>query len=175
MSEYANRDNRGRMVSLVFAMQGAGLVVGPLLAIVLLATGMSHDLVWRILLGFGAVPALSVFWLRRQIKETPRFVLSQMEAAEADQRARQEGKATGMRGLVADARLLRWLIGASLAWFLFYFVYYGNTISSPLIVTLVAPHASLVTRRPTRSPSSQWRRCPPTSWPPGRSTVSGAG
>lgn len=144
MSEYANRNNRGRMVSLVFAMQGAGLVVGPALAILLLATGISHDLVWRLLLAFGAIPALAVFWLRRQIKETPRFALAQMEATEADQRAAREGKSTGIRGVLADGRFLRWLIGASLAWFLFDFVYYGNTISSPLIVKLVAPHASLM-------------------------------
>jgi MFS family permease len=132
------------MVSLVFAMQGLGLVVVPLLALLLLATGMSHDLVWRLLLGFGAIPALAVFWLRRQIKETPRFVLAQMEADELDEKARREGRPTGLRGLVADRRLLRWLIGASLAWFLFDIVYYGNTISSPIIVKLVAPHASLM-------------------------------
>jgi MFS family permease len=39
--------------------------------------------------------------------------------------------------------MLRWLIGASLSWLLFDFVYYGNTISSPMITKLVSPHASL--------------------------------
>jgi MFS transporter, PHS family, inorganic phosphate transporter len=38
----------------------------------------------------------------------------------------------------------RWLIGASLAWLLFAFVYYGNTISRKVIVGLVAPRASLL-------------------------------
>jgi len=143
MSEYAAKANRGKMVSLVFAMQGAGLVVGPLAAIALLSTGMSHDTVWRVLLGLGAVPALSVFWLRRRIKETPRFLLAQMEAKEAEQQARETGRLTGLRGAFADRRLVRWLIGASLAWLFFDFVYYGNTIASPLIVKLVAPNASL--------------------------------
>src|ERR1700735_5104456 len=100
MSEYANKNNRGRMVSLVFAMQGLGLIVGPLLAIILLATGMSENLVWRLLLAFGAVPALSVFYLRRQLNETPRFQLAQAEAKEADERAKAEGKATGLRGVL---------------------------------------------------------------------------
>jgi MFS transporter, PHS family, inorganic phosphate transporter len=144
MSEYASKQNRGRMVSLVFSMQGLGLVFGPLLAIALLATGMSENLVWRLLLGFGAIPALAVFWLRRQINETPRFRLAQIEAEKADEKAQRQGKATGIRGVLADRRLLRWLIGASLAWLLFDFVYYGNTISSPKIVSLVAPHASLM-------------------------------
>ncbi len=146
MSEYANKSNRGRMVSLVFSMQGFGLIVGPALAIALLATGMSEDLVWRLLLGFGAIPALAVFWMRRKLNETPRFQLAQQEAEEADRKAHEEGKATGMRGILADRRLLRWLIGASIAWLLFDFVYYGNTISSPIIVSLVAPKASLITQ-----------------------------
>ncbi len=51
-----------------------------------------------------------------------------------------------MRGVVANRRILRWLIGASVAWFLFDFVYYGNTIASPLIVSKVAPHAGLITQ-----------------------------
>jgi PHS family inorganic phosphate transporter-like MFS transporter len=138
--------NRGRMVSLVFAMQGLGLIVGPLLAIILLSTGMSENLVWRLLLAFGAIPALSVFYLRRQLNETPRFQLAQIEGKEADEKAKREGKATGMRGVLADRRLLRWLIGASVAWFLFDLVYYGNTISTPIIVKLVAPHATLITQ-----------------------------
>ena len=144
MSEYAARRNRGRMVALVFSMQAAGLIAGPLIAIGLLSTGINQDYAWRIMLAIGAIPALAVFWLRRQIKETPRFLLAEMEAREAGQKAARERKATGLRGMLADRRLLRWLIGASLAWLLFDFVYYGNTIASPLIIGLVAPHASLI-------------------------------
>src|ERR1700685_2138017 len=74
MSEYAGKAHRGMMVTLVFAMQAAGLILGPLFASALLATNMSHDLIWRILLGFGALPALAVYWQRRHLKETPRFL-----------------------------------------------------------------------------------------------------
>jgi MFS family permease len=56
MSEFAGKKNRGMMVSLVFAMQAAGLVVGPLLAAALLASGLSHDLVWRLLLASTRMP-----------------------------------------------------------------------------------------------------------------------
>src|SRR6201996_9249400 len=73
MSEYAGSKTRGRMVGLVFAMQAAGLIFGPLFAVLLLSVGIKDDTVWRILLGFGAVPGLAVFYLRRQIRETPRF------------------------------------------------------------------------------------------------------
>jgi MFS transporter, PHS family, inorganic phosphate transporter len=105
MSEYASKANRGRMVSLVFAMQGAGLIVGPLLAIAFLSTGMSHGMVWRLFLGFGAIPALSVFYLRRQLNETSRFQLAQLEDKDTDKKAKEEGKSTGMRGVLADRRL----------------------------------------------------------------------
>ncbi len=76
MSEYANRRDRGKLITMVFSMQGVGLILGPLVAIVLLASGMNHDLVWRIMLALGAVPALATFYLRRQIAETPRFALA---------------------------------------------------------------------------------------------------
>jgi MFS family permease len=144
MSEYASRRNRGRMVALVFSMQGAGLVVGPLVAIGLLSAGISHDYAWRIMLALGAIPALSVFWLRRHIAETPRFRLAQIEARETRQRAGQAGTPTGIRAVLTNRTMLRWLIGCSAAWLLFDFVYYGNTISSPVIVKLVDPHATLI-------------------------------
>src|ERR1700722_13289819 len=84
MSEYSGKQTRGKMVGLVFAMQGAGLLVGPLLASGLLASGLSDSLVWRILLGFGAIPGLAVFYLRRQIQETPRFAAAGGAADEAE-------------------------------------------------------------------------------------------
>ena len=76
MSEYSSKSTRGKMVGLVFSMQAAGLVVGPLLASILLASGLSDNLVWRLLLGFGAIPGLAVYYLRRQIHETPRFAMA---------------------------------------------------------------------------------------------------
>jgi MFS family permease len=147
MSECASRHDRGRMVSLVFSMQGAGLVIGPLVAIGLLKAGLRQDLAWRVMLALGAVPALAVFWLRRRLRETPRFLLAQAETAGTGQppgRSAGANQPAGIRGVLAEPRLLRWLIGASLAWLLFDFAYYGNTISSPMIVKLVSPHASLV-------------------------------
>jgi MFS transporter, PHS family, inorganic phosphate transporter len=77
MSEYANRRDRGKLITLVFSTQALGLIIGPLLAFIFLKSGMSLELVWRLLLGLGAIPALATFWLRRRIAETPRFALAQ--------------------------------------------------------------------------------------------------
>src|SRR6266536_5543231 len=76
MSEYANRKDRGKLITLVFSMQGLGLILGPLVAILLLVSGLNHDLIWRIMLALGAVPALATFYLIRHIAETPRFALA---------------------------------------------------------------------------------------------------
>lgn len=76
ISEYAGKASRGLLVTLVFTMQAAGLIVGPLLAATLLVTPLSHSLIWRLLLAFGCVPALAVFYLRRQMAETPRYLLA---------------------------------------------------------------------------------------------------
>ena len=165
MSEYSARRTRGRMVGLVFAMQGVGLVVGPLLAAVLLASGLSHDVVWRVLLAVGAVPGLAVFYLRRQIHETPRFAMAGGAVEEAraaiaqatgrpaptavrptgESRARHPQRVFDGFFLLAHSRLLLlWLVGTAVTWFLLDFAYYGNTISSPVILGLVNPHGSLL-------------------------------
>src|SRR5947199_1407248 len=76
MSEYSNRRDRGKLITLVFSTQALGLIVGPLIAIILLSSGVNQDLTWRLMLAFGAVPALATFYLRRQIAESPRFALA---------------------------------------------------------------------------------------------------
>jgi MFS family permease len=62
MSEYAARRHRGRMVALVFSMQGAGLVAGPLVAIGLLSMGISQDLTWRIMPAPARPPVSAACW-----------------------------------------------------------------------------------------------------------------
>ena len=42
MSEYSNRHDRGRLVGLVFSMQALGLIVGPLVALLLLSSGIGQ-------------------------------------------------------------------------------------------------------------------------------------
>ncbi len=169
MSEYANRRDRGKLITFVFSMQGVGLICGPLVAILLLVSGLNHDLVWRIMLGLGAVPALATFYLRRQIAETPRFALTMQGDLEGASRTidmvtkqNGNGKSNGSAQKVATksktnggkksslkllftSRYLRWLIGAAGAWFLLDIAYYGTTISSPLVLKSLNPHSNLVT------------------------------
>lgn len=145
MSEYAGKAHRGMLVTLVFAMQAAGLIVGPLLASALLATSLSHDVIWRILIGFGALPALAVYAARRKLKETPRFLkaagqeedsLGRLKKAKYYDPAHHSVSFwDGFHRFVDDKRLMARLFGASAAWFLMDFAYYGNTVSSPLVLS----------------------------------------
>ena len=76
MSEYLNRKDRGRLVGLVFSMQALGLIVSPLVALLLLSSGIADSLTWRILLGLGAIPAaaVAVVYLRSRMPESPRYL-----------------------------------------------------------------------------------------------------
>ena len=168
MSEYANRRDRGKLITMVFSMQGIGLILGPLVAIVLLVLGINHDLTWRIMLGLGAVPALATFYLRRQIAETPRFAIAMQGNIEAAHRTvqkvtkqqiqqaavaqslpekqqQQPAKQKSWLYLLFTRRYLLWLIGTAGTWFLLDIAYYGTTISSPLVLKSLNPHSNLVT------------------------------
>jgi MFS family permease len=165
MSEYAGKKDRGMLICMVFAMQAAGLVVGPALAVILLMSGLSKDLVWRLLLAFGAIPALTVFQMRRRMAETPRYLLANGQheafnaashsvlgslataAKTASLAAAPQAKPSFMSGfttLVQNRTLLTRLLGASLAWFVMDFAYYGNSVSTPAVLAAVSPAASLV-------------------------------
>jgi len=141
MSEYSGHRNRGRMVGLVFSAQAVGLIVGPLVALALLGGGAGPAATWRILLGLGAVPAAAAVWLRRKMPEPPRF---QARATGAPDRVPGQDT-TGLRGLLRSRRLLVILAGTAGCWFLLDYAYYGNTISTPQIISLISPHASQTT------------------------------
>jgi len=161
MSEYSNRDDRGRLVGLVFSMQALGLIVGPLVGLVLLSSGISHDLTWRLMLGLGAVPAAAVVFLRTKMPESPRFqarVRGKADRAGRELALFSDGIVTGssisedtvrrigLGRFLTDRRSLVLLLGTAGTWFLFDYAYYGNTLSLPAILKEVAPHASLVAK-----------------------------
>ncbi|KAM3372932.1 hypothetical protein ACQJBY_019716 [Aegilops geniculata] len=91
MSEYANKRTRGAFVAAVFAMQGFGNLTGGIVAIIVSAafkerfdapayrddragsTVPQADYAWRIVLMFGAVPALLTYYWRMKMPETARY------------------------------------------------------------------------------------------------------
>ncbi len=178
-SEYANRKSRGRLVGSVFAMQGLGLLAGPAIASIFLGAGVPDTIAWRLMLGLGAIPAASVIYLRRKIRETPRYTLSvrgdvattaktvawvtgQQPAVGTNGAGPVTGgtatRARGPVGSLGNANangngrrvkltskpfLLR-LIGTAGSWFLLDIAFYGNSVSSPLILKLLQPKGTLL-------------------------------
>jgi MFS transporter, PHS family, inorganic phosphate transporter len=160
MSEYANRKDRGKLVGMVFGTQALGLIVGPLIALALIGGGASDDVVWRILLGLGALPAAAVLYLRTKMPESPRYRAQvQGRTAEAASQLADftSGQVTGggsgapsqnlgLRAFLTNRRYLIMLAGTAGTWFLLDYAYYGNTISTPQILGLISPHASTTTK-----------------------------
>ena len=108
---------RGAMMAAVFSMQGAGQFAAALVALVTTvafkdsflhtksswsscndACQLAGDRAWRIIVGFGAVPAIFALYYRITIPETPRYtfdVARDIEKAQADIKAYVNNQAEG--------------------------------------------------------------------------------
>ncbi|GAB2217727.1 hypothetical protein Droror1_Dr00000935 [Drosera rotundifolia] len=91
MSEYANKKTRGAFIAAVFAMQGFGNLTGGIFSLILASAFKAKfpapsyaedaaaslvpqaDYVWRIILMFGAIPALLTYYWRMKMPETARY------------------------------------------------------------------------------------------------------
>ena len=144
MAEHSNRDNRGRKIGIGFGvMWPAGALVAALFSLVLLKLGVDADLRWRLVLAFGAVPALSVLYLRRRMPETARF-LSRLEGdsdAAADVVTQIAGQPPAHRPAQDRrswqsvlAQHARPIFGAALLWMLFDIVVYSGILFGPSLI-----------------------------------------
>ncbi|AUW92551.1 MFS transporter [Sulfobacillus thermotolerans] len=159
MSEFANTKDRGKLVSLVFSMQALGLITGPIVALTLLSSGINPDIAWRLMLGLGAIPATAVILLRRRMPESPRY-LAQVRGADKQAALglknfagtevgivdeKEPTRRLSLKEMLSQGRYWRLLLGTAGSWALFDYAYYGNSISLPLVIKSVAPHATDVT------------------------------
>ncbi|MBX8631163.1 MAG: MFS transporter [Thermoplasmata archaeon] len=150
MSEYSNVRSRGKLIGTVFAMQGFGLIAGIILGIGLLAAiPTSLNLVWRLLLLAGAIPAISVYYFRRRMPETPRFtylvkrdseaaskVISELTGKQPARETTGVSQAKGKEGsyFTLLSAYLPLVFGTALSWFLFDISFYGTSIYTPTLL-----------------------------------------
>ncbi len=133
--------------------------MGPLVALVILGLGVNGDIAWRIMLGLGAIPAIAVIYLRRKMPESPRYMARvqgrDKAAAHAlsaytrdqlhvDEEATEPRVRLSFRQFISNPRYLLLLLGTAGSWFMLDYTFYGNSISSPLILKALAPHATLI-------------------------------
>ncbi|KAF7866783.1 hypothetical protein EAF04_005625 [Stromatinia cepivora] len=184
-SEFATTKWRGAMMGAVFAMQGIGQFVAGLVMLIVVVgfkeslltaksaavcqgvCGLAVDKMWRVLIGFGAVPACVALYYRLTIPETPRYtfdVARDVEQAQLDVEAYIAGKSEGhpdeiarARGLQAGKQQMRipkaswpdfityyskWkngkiLLGTAGSWFLLDVAWYGLSLNNPVILTAI--------------------------------------
>lgn len=183
-SEFATTKWRGAMMGAVFSMQGFGQLAAAIVTIIVTTgfkgslesasssttcTGvcmLAVDKMWRIVIGFGAVPGCIALYYRLTIPETPRYtfdVEQDIEKADADVSAYLDGKPEGHPDAIARAAALaseqkteipkaswadfcghygQWkygkiLLGTAGSWFLLDVAYYGLSLNNSIILSAI--------------------------------------
>lgn len=151
MSEYSNAKDRGKLVALVFANQGLGTLAAVLVGVASAAL-FPPDVAWRVMALIGAIPALTVIYLRRKLPETPRYsALVKGNYEEARKAARLLGadlqaKASAKRSRFSEfiSRYWRVLLATTSTWFLLDVAFYGTGVySGPIVTSILGPASSL--------------------------------
>jgi len=137
----------------VFAMQGIGILLAASIAVIIMLifrSSIEHDplmldYVWRLIVGFGCVPACIALYYRLKIPESPRYT------ADVELNIPMEEKSVGKivkPNTWKDFREYffgRWknfkiLFGASICWFLLDIAFYGLTLNQSMVLDIVTPH-----------------------------------
>ena len=155
-----NNPSSVKRVVLTFSMQGIGFVAVPLVAVFLFSCASDLNLVWRSMLGIGALPGgvlicLQCVRYRRErrvpapddypgpdTEESQAVPTSEMDAMEIDYEPPSPTHGGGgnnqgegwLRSLLHEPGLGRKVLGTAGTWFLFDVVFYGNTIFQPIVV-----------------------------------------
>jgi PHS family inorganic phosphate transporter-like MFS transporter len=134
VAEYANKNDRGKLVASTFAMQGFGIIAGALIAVVLLYAHVPIQLAWRLLLGFGAVPTLTILYARTKLGETPWYSLY---TANKSSKKDPKERSYSIKPRELLAKNWKYIVGTSVAWFLLDVSYYGTSIFTPYFTTFL--------------------------------------
>lgn len=144
MAEHANRRDRGRKIGIGFGvMWSSGALTAALLTLCLQSAGIAPDLVWRIVLAFGAVPALSVLYLRRRMPETARYLARLADDADGAAAVVQHvsGEPAALLPRLDErsfsavfARHARQIFATALLWMVFDIVAYSGTLFGPSLI-----------------------------------------
>ena len=109
--------------------------------------------------GLGAIPSMMVIYLRRKIPESPRYTARILGDIEAATQAVKDFKGTNVKAksvvetraikkaslkdFIQNKRYMITLLGTAGSWFLMDYAYYGNTISTPMIMNSISPNMIL--------------------------------
>ncbi len=143
MAEHANRADRGLALGLGFGtMWPLGALAAGVLNLLVQSAGVGGDLQWRLVLAAGAIPALSVLYLRRRMPETARFLARLAGDREQAARVIEEISGTAAAAPAADRRGFREvfsrhapaIFAASLLWMVYDLVVYAGILFGPSLI-----------------------------------------
>jgi MFS family permease len=161
LAEVLPSAKRGRWLTGAFSLQAAGIVLGATVGVVILEV-FPHVWSWRLLLGFGVVPAVIIMFLRRKVPESPRWLAQNGHKREAKEVAdrlspvpvvvtkadteRAEEPPEGLQALIQPRLfrpgMIRRTIFTAVPWFLMDIATYGVGIFTPtLLAEIVVKHA----------------------------------
>ncbi len=76
LGEFANKKDRGKLLAFAVGVTGPiGSIASAVTILGLPLLGVSGDLLWRLVLGLGAIIPASVIYLRRKVPESPRYLV----------------------------------------------------------------------------------------------------
>ncbi|PYH99813.1 phosphate permease [Aspergillus ellipticus CBS 707.79] len=166
-SEFATTKRRGAMMGAVFAMQGFGQFAAAIMALIVTAgfkgslepaklvskcsgvCQLAVDKMWRIVIGFGAVPACIALYYRLTIPETPRYtfdvardLLKGDEDVEAYILGKHEGHPDEASWSDFWSHYLTWkhgkvLLGTAGSWFFLDVAFYGLGLNNSIILSAI--------------------------------------
>lgn len=158
LAEVLPTRNRGRWLVGAFSLQAAGILLGALIGVAILLA-LPEVESWRLMLGFGAIPALIIIWLRRGTPESPRWLAAHGREQEAVAVTEQlcggrpvvvtdadrggfEAPPEGLRALVQPRlfgrALRRRTAFTAIPWFLMDIATYGVGIFTPTLLAAMA-------------------------------------
>ncbi len=153
LAEVLPSKGRGRWLTGAFSLQAAGILLGAVVGVVVLEL-IPHLSSWRLLLGFGAIPAIAIIFLRRGVPESPRWLAQngrEQEAKEIGDRLspvpveitpadtkREAPVPEGFKAFIQpqlfQRRMIRRTIFTAVPWFLMDIATYGVGIFTPTLL-----------------------------------------
>ncbi|MSV45964.1 MAG: MFS transporter, partial [Actinobacteria bacterium] len=168
LAEILPKKARGRWLVGAFSLQAVGILLAAVVGLVILLVVANHaganatdaqiNVAWRLMLGFGAIPALVIIFVRRNTPESPRWLAQNgredeaIEVTEAltDTKVKVTDKdrekaidpGEGIKALFQPAlfkkNMIRRTIFTALPWFLMDIATYGVGIFTPTLLAAIA-------------------------------------
>ena len=171
------------MIAAVFAMQGVGILLAVsigAITMLIFRTSIENDpymldYVWRLMVGFGCVPACIALYFRLTIQESPRYTADvKLDVHKANKHAQaalhngqtifdpldpqvQSSERVARPNTWKDFRQYffgQWkhfkvLFAGCVCWFLLDIAFYGLTLNQSMVLEVITPHSNTTQVYPT--------------------------